>query len=549
MHWAIKAFFISAACTTLHGCSDAVESSQAQHQAATDPANRHLVRGNFTEPSSLDPHKLGIFNEIIILQDLFEGLLVTDIDGEISSGVAISWSSSDLRTYTFQLRDDARWSNGDLVTPDDFVYAWRRAIDPKTASSCAADFQEANLANATAVISGKKPPEELGIKAIDEHTLEVKLEQPLPYFKDMIASSNCFYPLHQKTVKGYNDQWTRPAYYVSNGPFKLSQWNVNESVILQRNTNYWDSKNIRIDRVSFLPISSLTSELNRYRAGDLDVTYSTPVDSYETIYSENGSEIKKKSSFGIFGYEVNGYKYPFNDADVRRALAYALDREMLSERILKKGAIPTYTHTPNNMPLFPQPDLPWKLMSQEERETEAQLLYRDAGFTRENPIKIKILSYKSDAPKRISLAVATMWKDVLGAEVELEHLEIKSLLSRIQAKDFDLVFMGPNSAFADPSPILNQRLSINSEKYGYQNKNFDAIMQRAAVTADTQQRAELYKKAEEILAQDMPFIPLFQKVGFNLVKPYVNGYPDLSAIPPKSKFLWIDKELMDHHSP
>lgn len=542
MHRLTALIFIFSSCAIITSCSDNRELAPANTSVKTNPTPQKLVRGNFTEPTSLDPHKIGVANDATILQDLFEGLISMMPDGTTAPAVALSWSSDDLRSYRFELRRDSHWSNGSPVTAQDFVYALRRAIDPKTASNCATDFTDARILNATAIASGQKLPASLGVKSEGEYGLTIELEQSLSYFIEILASSNCFYPLHRPTLEQHGDLWTRPENYVSNGPFTLAEWNVNESLKLKRNTTYWDANNVRLDEVTYLPINSLPSEFSRYRSGNIDITYSIPDEQYEWILKDIPSQIMTSPRYVTFGLEVNGKKRPLNDQNIRKALAYALNREILTSSVLKRGQKPAFTHTPDKMPQFPRPNLQWARMSQIERETQARTLYRQAGYSYDNPLKINAIYYNADAPKKVALAVTAMWKDILGVEVENEFLEGKSLLGRIQSGDFDVVFLGPNTLFPDPAPILNQRLSIHNEKYGYSNVEFDSVMHSARSIESIEERAKLYAKAESILANDMPFIPIFHAMKHNLVKPHVRGYPESSTSPPKSKSLWIDLE-------
>ena len=238
-------------------------------------ATQELVKGNGAEVATLDPHKSEGVPEANVLRDLFEGLVVSGANGEILPGSAESWETTDNKTYTFHMRKGAKWSNGDPVTAHDFEYAFKRAVNPETASPYAWYFEKATIKNAKGIIAGNQPIEELGVKAIDDNTLKIELDQPLPYFVSMLFHTST-HPVHKASVEKHGDKWTRAGNMVGNGAYQLDTWTVNEQIVLTRNPNYWDNEKTVINKVRYLPLQSQNAEMNRFLANEIHLTSSIP---------------------------------------------------------------------------------------------------------------------------------------------------------------------------------------------------------------------------------------------------------------------------------
>ena len=302
-----------------------------------------LVRNNGSEVQSLDPHKIEGVPESNINRDLFEGLLVTDVDGHPSAGVAEKWENKDFKVWTFHLRKDAKWSNGEPVTAHDFVYSWQRLADPNTASPYESYLQYGHIANIDDIIAGKKKPTELGVKAIDDNTLEVTLTEPVPYFYKLLVHPSMS-PVHKTVVENFGEQWTQPANIVSNGAYKLKDWVVNERIVLERNTNYWDNAKTVINQVTYLPISSEVTDVNRYRSGEIDMTYNNmPIELFQKLKKEIPKEVHVDPYLCTYYYEINNQKPPFNDPRVRAALKLGLDRDIIVNKVKNQGDLPIAT--------------------------------------------------------------------------------------------------------------------------------------------------------------------------------------------------------------
>ncbi|WP_330926198.1 peptide ABC transporter substrate-binding protein [Candidatus Sororendozoicomonas aggregata] len=484
-----------------------------------------LVRGNGTEPASLDPQKVEGVPGSNVLVDLFEGLITQDSNGNVIPGQAESWTvSDDNKLFTFKIRDTAKWSNGDPVTAHDFVYAFQRAVDPETASRYAWYMEIPTIINASAIIRGEKPVDTLGVRAVDDKTFQVKLEKPVPYFIKMLAHTTMF-PVHQKTIEKYGDDWTKPGNMVSNGAYTLKEWTVNERIVLERNPNYWNDKETVINQVTYLPITSQTAELNRYKAGEVDMTSTIPLEHYKSLKESIPEEIKTTPYLGTYYYEFNTQKPPFDDARVRKALSYAIDRNAITQYVLGQGQLPAFTMTPSSVSGFTPPDLPYSHLSQSELNAKAKKLLEEAGYSQSNPLKVTLLYNTLDSHKKIAIAISQMWKP-LGVQVTLENKEWKTYLDSKDEGDFEVARGGWIGDYNEASSMLDLKTSTHGQNDGkYSSKEFDAIMAKSRTVTSDEERAELYKQAEEILAKDMPLAPIYQYVTSRLVKPEVGGYP------------------------
>lgn len=384
--------------------------------AATVPAGtelapkQELVKGNGAELQSLDPHKIEGVPESNANRDVLEGLIISDVQGHPIPGVAESWDNKDGKVWTFHLRKDAKWSNGEPLTAQDFVYSWQRLADPKTASPYASYLQYGHLLNVDDIISGKKKPDQLGVKALDEHTLEVTLSEPVPYFFKLLIHPSMS-PVNKAAIEKFGDKWTQPENWVGNGAFKLSQWVVNERLVLVRNTNYWDNANTKLDKVTFLPISSEVTDVNRYRSGGSDMTYNNmPIELFQKLKKEIPTEVHVDPYLCTYYYEINNQKPPFNDPRVRAALKLGVDRDIIVNKVKNQGDLPAYGYTPpytDGIKLTP-PE--WFTWSQEKRNEEAKKLLAEAGYTADKPLTFDLLYNTSDLHKKLAIAVASIWK-------------------------------------------------------------------------------------------------------------------------------------------
>lgn len=500
--------------------------------AATVPAGVELaekqvmVRNNGSEPQSLDPHKIEGVPESALARDLFEGITIVGPDGEILPGSATSWENKDFTEWTFKIRDGAKWSNGDPVTAEDFVYSWRRLADPDTASPYASYLQYAHIQNIDDVIAGKKKPEELGIKALDDKTLVITLSEAVPYIPKLLAHSSMS-PVNKKVIEQHGAKWTQPQNFVGNGAYKLKDWTVNERIVLERSPSYWDNANTVIDQVTFLPISSEVTDVNRYRSGEIDMTYSNlPIEQFKSLQQNMPNELRVNPYLCIYYYEINNEKPPFNDPRVREALKLSMDRDTITYKVKAQGDIPAYGFTPPFTSGMKTEKPDWYAnMTQEQRNEKAKQLLEEAGYNKANPLKFNLLYNTSDLHKRIAIAASSMWKKNIGAQVKLENQEWKTFLDSRHQGNYDVARAGWCADYNEPSSFLNMLLSYSSNNtVHYKNTDFDAVMKKTLQVKTDDERAELYQQAEKLLDKDSGIVPLYYYVNTRLVKPYVGGY-------------------------
>ncbi|MEZ9502544.1 ABC transporter substrate-binding protein [Vibrio sp. 10N.286.51.B11] len=498
----------------------------AEVPAGTELAKvQELVRGNGTEVATIDPHKSQGVPESHVIRDLLEGLVNQDGDGNTIPGVAESWETTDNKTFTFHLRKDAKWSNGDPVTAQDFVYSWQRAVDPATASPYAWYMEYTKMANAKDIVAGKKDKSELGVKAVDANTLVVELETAVPYFVMMMGHTT-MKPVHQATVEKYGDQWTKPEHFVGNGAFSVDKWVVNERLVLKRNEQYWDNDKTVLNKVTFLPIENQVAEMNRFLSGEIDFTNELPTEHFKRLQKEYAEDVSVAGNLCTYYYIFNTKKAPFDDVRVRQAISYAIDRDIVTGAILAQGQKPAYFLTPEITAGF-DPELPaYGKMSQKERNAEAERLLEEAGYGKDNPLKFNLLYNTSENHKKIAVALGSMWKKTLGLSVTLENQEWKTYLSSKDSGDFEVARAGWCGDYNEASSFLTLMKSNNTTGgVHYDSAAYDQIIDKALNSTSEEERKALYLEAEALMANDMPIAPIYQYVKSRLLNPHVGGFP------------------------
>ncbi|EMH4160841.1 oligopeptide ABC transporter substrate-binding protein OppA [Pluralibacter gergoviae] len=488
-------------------------------------AKQELVRNNGSEPQSLDPHKIEGVPESNISRDLFEGLLVSDLNGHPIPGVAEKWENKDFKVWTFHLRKDAKWSNGDPVTAQDFVYSWQRVSDPKTASPYASFLQYGHLVNVDDVIAGKKPVTDLGVKAIDDHTLEVTLSEPVPYFYKLLTHPTTS-PVPKAVIEKYGDKWTQPANIVTNGAYKLTDWVVNERIVMERNPNYWNNAKTVINKVTYLPISSEVTDVNRYRSGEIDMTYNNlPIELFQKLKKEIPKELHVDPYLCTYYYEINNQKAPFTDVRVRTALKLGMDRDIIVNKVKNQGDLPAFGFTPPYIDGAKLTKPEWFTWTQEKRNAEAKKLLAEAGYTADKPLTFNLLYNTSDLHKKLAIAAAAIWKKNLGVNVKLENQEWKTFLDTRHQATYDVARAGWCADYNEPTSFLNMMVSNSSSNTPhYKSPAFDKIIADTLKVSNEDERSELYNKAEQQLDKDSAIVPVYYYVNARLVKPWVGGY-------------------------
>ncbi|QUG75909.1 oligopeptide ABC transporter substrate-binding protein OppA [Erwinia sp. E602] len=501
-------------------------------QAAVVPAGvqlaekQELVRGNGAEIQSMDPHKIEGVPESNVSRDVLEGLVITDESGKLAPGVAESWESKEGgKVWIFHLRNTAKWSNGEPVTAKDFVYSWRRLADPKTASPYASYLQYGHLLNVDQIIDGKAAPDTLGVKALDDHTLEVTLSEAVPYF-DKLVIHPPMSPLYQPVIDKFGEKWTQPANFVGNGAFKPKEWVVNERIVLERNPQYWDNAHTVLNKVTFLPIPSEVTDTNRYRSGSSDMTYNyLPIELYQKVKKEIPQEIRAEPYLCTYYYEINNQKPPFNDVRVRTALKLGLDRDIMVKKVKAQDEDPAWSFTPPYIDDIKLQAPEWTTWTQEKRNEEAKKLLAEAGYTADKPLTFDLLYNTSDLHKKLAIAAASIWKKNLGVNVKLQNQEWKTFLDTRHQGNFDVARAAWCADYNEPSTFLNIMQSDSSSNTShYKSAEFDKTLAEALTVADEGKRAEVYARAEKILDNDSAIAPVYYYKNIRLVKPYVGGY-------------------------
>ncbi|MCE0557882.1 ABC transporter substrate-binding protein [Motilimonas sp. E26] len=505
-------------------------------------AVQELVKGNGAEVATLDPHKAEGVPEANVLRDLFEGLVTSGPNGETLPAAAESWETADNKTYIFHMRQGAKWSNGDPVTAHDFEYAFKRAVNPATASPYSWYFEKATIKNAKAIIAGTQAAEQLGVKAKDDNTLIIELDKPLPYFVSMLyhTSTN---PVHKASVEKLGDKWTRPGNMVSNGAYKLDTWTVNERIVLSRNEQYWDNANTVINKVSYLPLQSQNAEMNRFLADEIHMTYEMPIEHFKRLKKEYPESIRVTGYVGTYYYQFNTKQKPFDDVRVRTALSYTINREAIANFVLGQGQTPAYSFTPKIVDGFEPAPQEWAGLSQKERDAKAKALLAEAGYNKDNPLKFSLLYNTSENHKKVAIAVSSMWKKGLGVEAKLENQEWKTYLDSKKQGNFSVARAGWIADYNEASSMLSLLESDNGNNDGkYNSPAYDKLMANSRITTDPVERANYYQQAETILSKDMPVAPIYQYVTARLVKPYLGGYPNNPLDNLYSKDMYLIKQ-------
>ncbi len=498
-----------------------------RHIPAADTTTLRV--GNGGEPKSLDPQLVTGVIEDRLLSSMFEGLVNVNLDTmQAEPGVASSWDlSADGLVYTFHLRPDGKWSNGDAVTAEDFVYSWQRMLSPPLAAEYA--YMLYMISGAEAFNTGTEPDfNKVGIKAIDSHTLEVRLRAPAPYFL-VLQTHFSFYPVHRATIEKHgkttdrDTAWTRPGNHVSNGPYHLSAWTPNKEIIVEKNPHYWGRDAVRLERIIYRPIQDPSAEERLFRAGELDVTYAMPNTKVETYRRDHPELLRTDPLISTEFIRFNTTRKPFSDSRVRLAFAYAIDREAIAELVMKGGqrAATSFvppdlggyaygTHATNAEPLISH--IFDKALA---RKLLAEAGYADgAGFP-----AVTMIYDTNDNNRRYCEALQNMWKTHLGVDVQLQNMDGKSWLASMISLDYDLARSMWSADYPDASNFLEMFYSSSgNNRTGYSELEYESSVRRASLTADPAERNALFDDAERRLLAAAPIAPVFYRT-----RPYLKS--------------------------
>lgn len=510
------------------------------HSSATTPPqinNETLKRGLGGEPASMDPGEATDTFSFEVIRDLYEGLTTESQDGKVVPGVAASWTVNASGTqYTFKLRHDARWSNGTRVRAEDFVKAWRRVVDPTRASPVADTLRP--VAGAAAIIAGRLSPTTLGVIAAQDDLLIVNLDQPAPYFPQLLTHSATFPVYSEETAKSHD-----PKNWISNGPYMLTSWTPGSSIKLRRNPWYWDRGNVRIPNVEYVPITDESDEYRQYRAGQLDVTQSVPSAALDSIRKERPRELIVAPFLATAYYAIN-LRSPYfaTNLNLRKALALAIDRKALESTILPFGQRPAYGFVPPGTWNYGSQSWEWRNLPDSERIQEARKLYALAGYSLHKQLRLRVLFNSNSSIKQVAIAISSMWKQVLGIETVFVDEEFRVFLeSRRDSSRWDLARIGWTADYNDAGNFLDTlRSSSPNNDARYERPEFNELLDRAATTADPSARRLILEAAEKMMLSDYPIIPIYFFSSKRLIKPYVIGVKANPLNRLYSKYLSID---------
>ena len=481
---------------------------------------------NGGDPASLDPHRVSGDWENRIVGDIFEGLVTEDIGAEPVPGQAESWEiSEDGLTYTFTLRDGIAWSDGTPVTAEDFVFSLRRLMNPETAAQYA--YLQYPISNAEAVNAGDMPVEELGVRAIDDTTLEITLERPTPYFIGALTHYTA-YPIPSHAIEEHGEDWVQAENIVVNGPYRPLEWVPNSHVLTERNPEHWDAENVSIEGVRFVPGEDISASFKRYRAGEFDIMTDLPKDQFAWIEENLPGQARVSPFAGLYYYVMNHEVEPFDDVRVRTALSMAVNREVIGAQVLGTGEPPAFSWVPPNMAGYGEPEtVEWMDAPYPERVEEAKSLLEEAGHGPDSPLELTLRYNTNDNHRRVAVAIASMWKP-LGVEVELFNTETKVHYDDLRAGEFEVARAGWLADYNDADNFLNLLKGGVEFNYGnFENAEFDRLMDEANAAADSDEReCACCTRPRSVALAESAAMPIYYYLSENIVSPKVQGFED-----------------------
>jgi oligopeptide transport system substrate-binding protein len=499
-------------------------------------------RGNDADPETLDTHKTSTVAEAHLLRDLSEGLVIHNMQGQVVPGVAESWTTStDGKVWTFKMRANARWSNGDMVKASDFVFSLRRIMNPETGAKYATIlYPVLNGEKINKSDAGSKV-EDLGVKALSDTSLEITLERSTPYFLELLTHQTGL-PVHPASVEKFGKDFVKPENWVSNGAYTLKEFVPNSHIKMEKNKNFHDAANVKIDTIMYYPSSDLAAAARRFQAGELHLTTDIPADQVKQLREKLGDQIKVGPYLGTYYLPVNTSKKPFDDVRVRRALSMVIDREFIADEIWGGTMLPAYSFVPPGIGNYGEPAYAdFKNTSPIDREDNAKKLLAAAGFGPGKPLKLELRYNTTDNNKRTVVALAEQWKQI-GVETSFINTDAKTHFAFLREQgDFDIARAGWIGDYSDPQNFLflgkSDNKGLNYARYN--NPAFDALMKKEAEETDLKKRAAILLEAEQLFNRDQPFIPVLYYSTRNMVSPKLVGFQQnlRGAIP--TRFLSI----------
>lgn len=461
-----------------------------------------------------------------ILMDVYEGLLKQNPEGELMPGMATKWEvSEDGETYTFRLREGAKWSDGEPVTAEDFVFGWQHLLDPASASKYA--YLLYPIKNAEAVNAGDKPLDALGAESLDGgKTLKVTLESPTPFFLQLLTHYTA-YPVPKHAVEKYGDDWVKMDNIVTNGAFKPVEWISQSRISVEKNPEYYDADEVSLDGVNYFTTEDRNAAISRFRAGELDIIRDYPSSRYQWLKDNLPDATHLSPMLGSYYYVLNAREgRPTADARVREALNLVVRRKVLSEQIMAGSFKDAYSLVPPGTSRYEVQRMDGVDGDYQARLAKAKQLIKEAGYGPDNPLNLQLRYNTSDEHKKIAIALAAMWKP-LGVNIQMTNAEATVHYQTIQQGDFDIARAGWIADYNDAENFLTLlRSGVGNNYGGYSNPEYDKLLDQAANTLDLDKRQQLLQQAENVALDDYALAPLLYYVTRNLVNPSIAGWQD-----------------------
>lgn len=485
--------------------------------------HKMLNRGLLGEPQTLDPQLADDTYSFQVIRDVYEGLTAEDRTGKIVPGMASSWTIDSTGTlYTFQLRENSRWSDGSHLVAADFVAGLRRAVDPQTASGSAALLTA--IKNASEIIAGRRKLSELGVVAIGESVVEIRLERPAPFILEILAQPIAA-PFHAPASSAASGTSMGSRQSLTNGAYIVTAHVPGSFIDLEKSPKYWDAEHVAINRIRYVNSESEATELREYLAGQLDFTFTIPASDLARISRDHPSEIQNEPFLATLYLALNLSRAPLkNNRELRQALSMAVDREIIASRIMM-GVTPAYSFVAKGVAGYRAPEYSWSKLSRDQQLADARLHYQNAGYSVSNPLRLRLYFNQDEGIRRLMIAIAGSWRQNLGVESELISDEFRVFLAGRKDKSrWDIARLGWTADYDDPSSFLEVFTKNSAQNDpGYMSAAFDDFMQRAAIEPRHQPRFDLLNSAEKVLLDDYAIIPVYFYRARRLVKPYVGG--------------------------
>lgn len=508
----------------------ALTACSSDRETRVDIGNREQILhiANGSEPAGIDPHTTTGSPEKNIQYALFEGLVALDPQTlEVIPGVAETWDiSEDGKTYRFHIRDKARWSNGDPLTAEDFVWSWKRALLPALGNEYAYSLYV--IENAEAFHKGQITDfSAVGVKAIDDRTLEVVLNHPTSYFLELLDHHSMF-AVHRGTIEkaGAPDDrasaWTKPHNFVGNGPFVIKEWTPNKVFAVEKNPHYWDADSVKLKEVHFYPIEKTSAEERMFRAGQLHITYKLPSSKVESYRQENSGVLRSFPFFGTYFYLFNVNKPPLDDLRVRKALTYSVDRAQITQYVTKGGETPAYNLTPPDTNGYTADA---KVVFDVDL---ARHLLAEAGYPNGQGFPSLTLLYNTEEThQQVAVAIQQMWKQALNIHVTLENQDWKVYLANKRIKNYQMARLGWMGDYYDPNTFLDLFVTNGGNNdTGWSNARYDELIRLASQATSQEERYAYFQEAEALLVAEVPILPIYTYAWNRLVQPSVKGWYD-----------------------